>query len=447
MGKMAIQSRVRGDAHTVTVDNAECRPYEFGQIVDELSMKIRNIEPHSKSSDIDASQFFCIVYALMRMGMTDREFSSILDSENPYVKAAGVFILRLTLPGKDVYRALRPFLLITDLEFSPSHNTDWRMCFGEFVEELLNSDMFFDAVLPRIPIPDRRHFQAQFATSLEIWRRRAHKFYNEQFMNTLCVGTRISGFSQLQDWLDGEVDFYRKGGLQRSRVTCLLADGTQEVFLLCDIVLWTPGGAKAKLALLNKALGINGEREEAVNVDRSHLFNKDDGTAIEDPAAASSLKRRREDIDYEEEGIIGGRRVRKELQIPRNIDWTKVKELPDLEARKDGMVEAYLREKEDGPRSMPRHAKVARTGRADRTGVVHVPEVATTFAPTHAETKASGPPLTPLEAMAKSKVEEELEWERKRQLAALMERYNATNATAKAAQRGDVDGPERMKLG
>ena len=39
-------------------------------------------------------------------------------------------------------------------------NNDEKILFGEFIEEILNTDKYFDTVLPRIPLPVRKSFQA-----------------------------------------------------------------------------------------------------------------------------------------------------------------------------------------------------------------------------------------------------------------------------------------------
>ncbi|CAD7966510.1 unnamed protein product [Amoebophrya sp. A120] len=442
-------------------------PLEVDALVSEVVDQVTSVEPHGRHES-EASFLFCIAFAMVRYGVTEEELMRILEHENVFVRVCGILVLRHTLPGKDMYRCLREYLLLyVDTEESnnqraienakivddakglttkeekaaelarkrieeqkqankdseiqiplltPSqHYPDYEISLGEYVEELLNGDRYYSTVLPRCPIPERKKFQVMFATQLEIWRRRARMYFDAFTVNNMLLqkeqeqmtgmrnnsrfgklvqkqqtsdkvskffedrdmllppGTKVYAWSNQTDWLKGtvlSVD-WRKG--IRSRVVCLLEDNTQESFLLCDIVLQN---AKVKK---EKDLWA-----EAVNVDRSHLYDKDKGTmhedaenadgekVVEDPLAkmkademaakALSKKRKRageesESEDDEEKAAriakYNVKRVKKGdyehfQTLPEDCDWCRVRENPLLShdpELKDKFMASYIYEK------------------------------------------------------------------------------------------------------
>lgn len=103
-----------------------------------------------------------------------------------------------------MYKFFRPWLMITDQEIQPSHSRSTKMVFGEFIEELLNAERYFHTQMPRIPIPEKKRYQAIMAMNLDVWRRRTQQHSLDEFVagrnlfnlraQVICRSTLLSAF-------------------------------------------------------------------------------------------------------------------------------------------------------------------------------------------------------------------------------------------------------------
>ncbi|EPZ35324.1 PRP38-domain-containing protein [Rozella allomycis CSF55] len=114
--------------------------------------------------------FLCLVLKMLQLAPTkDIVFEFVRNGDYKYVRALGVFYLRLVGSGLEIYRELEP--LLADYRKLRLRNKDRSYTIihmDEFVDELLTQERTFDTILPRIV---KRHVLAEtgqlnFRTSL-----------------------------------------------------------------------------------------------------------------------------------------------------------------------------------------------------------------------------------------------------------------------------------------
>lgn len=141
-------------------------------------------EPETRGQgtlDMMPSAFFCCVYRLLMIKLTEAQLKSLMDNRNIWVRCAGFFYVRLGINQERYWELLSDYLLDVE-EFMPFPTTDANsMTEGEFVEHLFTKEKYCDLTIPRLAAAQKRtinerlvcyeQFRRRYAAQLEVLER------------------------------------------------------------------------------------------------------------------------------------------------------------------------------------------------------------------------------------------------------------------------------------
>mmetsp|Transcript_32956 Transcript_32956/g.60680 ORF Transcript_32956/g.60680 Transcript_32956/m.60680 type:complete len:565 (+) Transcript_32956:163-1857(+) len=122
------------------------------------------VEPETRgasSLDVVPSDFICSVYRLLSIKLTEGQLQGLLNNRSLWVRCAGFLYVRFGV-HQDRYWELLSDALMDPEEFVPSPSrSNETMTEGEYVEQLLSKEKYYDFKLPRIEAAMRRTINEQ----------------------------------------------------------------------------------------------------------------------------------------------------------------------------------------------------------------------------------------------------------------------------------------------
>eukprot|EP00917_Polyrhabdina_sp_WS-2016_P011089 GHVP01024305.1.p1 GENE.GHVP01024305.1~~GHVP01024305.1.p1 ORF type:complete len:656 (-),score=94.63 GHVP01024305.1:362-2329(-) len=171
----------------------------FQEIVEEISRYANHAEPYLAGSQRSPSTFFCCLYKLFLMRLTDKQMRILLEHRGSgFVRAIGFLYLRYVHPPAKLWDWFEIYFL-DDEEFTPSVDTTRIVTMGEYVETLLTEDKYFSTVLPRLPAKLKNQYGAQLITMAE---HRTRKAQNKENIEAFVPNQAVIACHQ-GTWLEG----------------------------------------------------------------------------------------------------------------------------------------------------------------------------------------------------------------------------------------------------
>ena len=140
--------------------------HTFEEVLNEILTHVQYTDPWVVGANGVPSSFFCCLYKLMQMRLTERQVYTLVRPDqlfngtefvsarnNPFVRAAGLLFIRFLSPPEQLWPRLHLFLLETEPESEFAYASDQRKAtMGDFTRQLLEDKQFLGTVLPRIPV-------------------------------------------------------------------------------------------------------------------------------------------------------------------------------------------------------------------------------------------------------------------------------------------------------
>eukprot|EP00929_Paragymnodinium_shiwhaense_P121512 TRINITY_DN9377_c0_g1_i1.p1 TRINITY_DN9377_c0_g1~~TRINITY_DN9377_c0_g1_i1.p1 ORF type:complete len:556 (+),score=148.06 TRINITY_DN9377_c0_g1_i1:40-1668(+) len=378
--------------------------------VEALAEEIQNfcdsVDIYQEGSATSPSVFFCSVYRLFTMKMTDEELQMLLDyADSIYVRCVALLYVRIGFKPEKLWEMLEEYTL-DDQELGAARKGGLPATVGEFTEELLLKEKYFGTPLPRLPIAVRRKLEER-VSPLPQFRKRAQA--NRRILKSFRqVGTAVE-FSSEGEWIAGKVLKQSNAVASRPRVNIQISEDQSEWVHLGKIILLEPAAEEPAPAPAKDAASDEEGADRKRRRSRSRSRRR---------GASPDLTRSRGKSD---EMMLRELRERSKEDAVCASGKDYAKRLQRFETglaipREQGAEESKLIETEtyNQPSERPR-------GRRGRDTEDHDEN----------------------DAVSRRKREEEME--RKQKLAQIYEKYGKQVSSARGSK--EVDGPDVMRLG
>lgn len=154
-----LQTHVTECAHFKSLLSLET----FEQLVDETYQYAKTCEPYMANSGTVPSALFACLYRFFTLGLSSSQLRKLMENQDsPYIRTCGFLYARFGLPHDQVLKWLAEYLL-DDEEFVTTEGGNERITMGHFVEQLLATEKYYNAVLPRFPMATKRHIEEKIA--------------------------------------------------------------------------------------------------------------------------------------------------------------------------------------------------------------------------------------------------------------------------------------------
>jgi len=132
-------------------------------------------------ASVEPSCFMCCVYRLFTLSISEEKLRSVIDNDDSVIaRCVGLLYIRYVVPPDQLWEKLEEFVLDDEeLKDYPEGRPDVVLpkTIGEYVEELLLKDKYFDTPLPRIPAGVRRKLEESLAP---MWQYRKRNIANRK---------------------------------------------------------------------------------------------------------------------------------------------------------------------------------------------------------------------------------------------------------------------------
>ncbi|CAE8642282.1 unnamed protein product, partial [Polarella glacialis] len=227
-----LQTHVTECAHFKSLLSLET----FEQLVDETYTYAKCVEPYNANSGTVPSALFCCLYRFFTLGLNARQLRRIMESqESPYIRCCGFLYVRFGLQHDAMLGWLTEYLLDDEEFFLSAEEKNQRTTVGEFVEQLLSQEKYFNAILPRLPMATKRHVEEKLAP---LGQNRKRMQTNRAALDTfrerrLAVSCNING-----TWVDCSMIELDEHIPSRPKVVVRMEEsGSEEVVDLGKVIL------------------------------------------------------------------------------------------------------------------------------------------------------------------------------------------------------------------
>lgn len=205
----------------------------FEQVLDECYEYATSVLTYHANSGTMPSGFFVCLYRFFTLGIDGVQLKKLIDNrDSPFIRCTGFLFIRFGLPHAQFWDWLEEYLL-DDEEFQPTPDTTTTI--GEFVEDLLMKDKFYDSVLlPRVLGGAKRKLEDLIAP-IDQYRRRTKA--NKEIVDLYRKGSlRVEACSN-GDWLEGRSIELLDEYPSRLKVRVRLEDRTEDIVHLGKVIL------------------------------------------------------------------------------------------------------------------------------------------------------------------------------------------------------------------
>lgn len=235
----------------------------FEQLMDETYQFANSVEPYMANSNTLPSALFCCLYRFFTLGLDSRQLRRLIESqESPYIRCLGLLYVRFGLPHDQLLGWLTEYLL-DDEEFKPSPDSEWRTTVGEYAENLLREDKYYNTVLPRLPMVTKRQVEEKLAPLAQNRKRmKANKEIIDTFKDPgTKVECNIGG-----EWIRGTLIELEEDVPTRPKIRARLDDGSEEYVHLGKVIL-TGGQRGRSRSRGRRGMGHGRSRSRSPHVD------------------------------------------------------------------------------------------------------------------------------------------------------------------------------------
>jgi len=232
-----LQTHVTECAHFKSLLSLET----FEQLVDETYQYAKTAEPYMANSGTVPSALFACLYRFFTLGLSSSQLRKLMENQDsPYIRCLGFLYARFGLPHDQVLKWLSEYLL-DDEEFATSEGGSERITMGGYVENLLATEKYYSAVLPRFPMATKRHIEEKIAPlSQNRKRMAANRSCIDSFRDrSVKVECMVNG-----EWVEAtiiELDEHLAG---RPKVMVRLADTNAEDYVHLGMVILRDGSSR-----------------------------------------------------------------------------------------------------------------------------------------------------------------------------------------------------------
>jgi len=119
----------------------------------------------------EPSCFMCCVYRLFTLNVSEEKLRRLMDNfDCAHARCVGLLYVRLVVPPDQLWTNMEEFVL-DDEELTDETWGETSRTIGEYVEELLLKDKYFNTPLPRIPAGVRRELEENLAPMMQYRKR------------------------------------------------------------------------------------------------------------------------------------------------------------------------------------------------------------------------------------------------------------------------------------
>ncbi|SBS87743.1 pre-mRNA splicing factor [Plasmodium ovale curtisi] len=253
----------------------------FKEVVDEIHSYADHVEPYCIGSTRAPSTLFCCLYKLFTMHLSEKQVSSAIvlfigkvvndacrgdhlypygqvchlkglidHKDSCYIRACGFLYLRYVhspanVSGECKYPYLwtwfEPYLLDEE-EFIISADKRKRLTMGEYVQNLLSDDKYFNTVLPRLPIKIKNIYGARLMI-INDHRKRSKK--NKEKISKFVKGEPVMAYVN-GEWEKGEIGGIVNHGKEKISVRVRKIDGNERLVNIGYVKLGSRDSDKEK---------------------------------------------------------------------------------------------------------------------------------------------------------------------------------------------------------
>eukprot|EP00427_Karlodinium_veneficum_P014613 CAMPEP_0169072682 /NCGR_PEP_ID=MMETSP1015-20121227/6332_1 /TAXON_ID=342587 /ORGANISM="Karlodinium micrum, Strain CCMP2283" /LENGTH=673 /DNA_ID=CAMNT_0009131869 /DNA_START=273 /DNA_END=2294 /DNA_ORIENTATION=- len=121
----------------------------------------------------EPSCFMCCVYRLFTLNVSEEKLRRLMDNfDCAHARCVGILYVRLVVPPDQLWTNLEEYIL-DDEELTDETWGETSRTIGEYVEDLLLKDKYFNTPLPRIPAGVRRELEENLAPMMQYRKRTA----------------------------------------------------------------------------------------------------------------------------------------------------------------------------------------------------------------------------------------------------------------------------------
>lgn len=213
----------------------------FNEIKEKL-FNCTTCEPEVKTGSLDAfapTPFFCCLFKLLVMKITEGQLRSMLNNRNRIVRCAAFLYVRFGLAQERYWEFLSEALLDVE-EFVPwPERGEEQISEGLFVEHLLIKDKYCDLILPRISAGHRKTFNERLVLFDQFRRRYAANL--EVLERFEGAGVPVEVCTTDGEWSEGVTEGPPSAGRRRVTIPVSLNDGSRQIVSLGMLICPTSG--------------------------------------------------------------------------------------------------------------------------------------------------------------------------------------------------------------
>eukprot|EP00918_Siedleckia_nematoides_P088570 GHVU01194749.1.p1 GENE.GHVU01194749.1~~GHVU01194749.1.p1 ORF type:complete len:408 (-),score=72.36 GHVU01194749.1:76-1299(-) len=196
----------------------------FENVVDEIWTYAKHAEPNVAANNRAPSTLFCCLFKLFIMRLTETQVQTLLEhTDSPYIRCVGFLYLRYGAPPEKLWSWFEPWFL-DDEQFASGADGKITTTVGEYAQNLISEDKYFNTVLPRIPLKIKSTCGANL---MAMEQHRKHKRENKANLDRFEPGTPLLACSKGQ-WVNAEVRDIVEHVEGRLLCAVNLPDGTSE---------------------------------------------------------------------------------------------------------------------------------------------------------------------------------------------------------------------------
>jgi len=182
----------------------------------------------STSLDTSPSPFFCSVFRMLTLKLTEGQLQGLLNNRSRWVRCAGFLYVRLGVHF-DRYWELLSDALMDPEEFVPFPDRGGeRMSEGQFVEQLLTKEKYCDFSLPRLAAAQRRVLNERLVLYEQFRQRYAAHLDKLDRFEDPDGGIPVEVCTVDGEWLEGRTAGPPTPGRRRVCIPVNLAQGVEQ---------------------------------------------------------------------------------------------------------------------------------------------------------------------------------------------------------------------------
>ena len=185
---------------------------DFQSLEKEIINNVTNIEAWAVGISGVPSTFFCCLYRLFTLQISNEQISHLLKSEFIYVKLIGILYLRFLGEANYLWEYLSPFLSDKTL-FYPKVDKKNKITVSEYVQQLFVDEKHYGTRLPRIPVKIERDIKIKLMCYKEMEEREKE---NMKIIDKFNLGDCVKIYNEKNQTEEGIIKSIKQDGMKFS---------------------------------------------------------------------------------------------------------------------------------------------------------------------------------------------------------------------------------------